>query len=102
MSYYGEEITDENERLIAVGDREVSSLTDSQREYIAGMQRIYDCIADEKMDYEDNGTVIDRMTNEIAFDALDFFKERIMSEMVEAVVTFTDENAEWAQDATQS
>lgn len=94
MSYYGDRVTDENEHLIAVGNRQISDLTEGQQKFIAGMQRIYDCIEDEQLEYDDcDDRMLDQMASEISIDTLDDFKERIMSEMVEAVVSFADANA---------
>ena len=92
MSYYGERIF-EKEHLIAVGDTKISDLTENQQQFIAGMQAIYDCIDDEECEYDDCDSILEKMIAEISVEALEKFKQRIMSEMVEVVVTFADMNA---------
>lgn len=94
MSYYGENLYDESEHLVAVGETKISDLTVCQQMYIAGMQYVYDSIEEEKEDYDFDGTVLDQITNEISFQALDMLKESVMSKMVEVVVSFAEENAE--------
>lgn len=92
MSYYGS-LEFETEHLVSVGDRKIADLTEPQQDYIAGMQAIYACVGDEEYEYDDCDGILEKMIAEISVDALEKFKERIMSEMVEAVVSFADENA---------
>lgn len=94
MSYYGEPVFNQDGDLASVGDRKVSDLTEKQRAYIAGMQYIYDQVENEEADYDSNDTILDRIVTECAIDALEEFKKRILSDMIEAVVSFADVNAE--------
>lgn len=96
MSYFGETTYDNEGHVISVGDREISTLKEWQRQYIAGLQSAIDCIDEEKAEMsiyvDDSQSILERMTDEIRCEALDNFSGRLESEIVNAVVAFADLN----------